>query len=259
MKKHPILFLVAAALLVSCGDSATEPRLPGSLAIVDGDGVSSVVGSEQAVRVRVLDTEGRPLPEATVSWSVESGGGAVTPAFVVSDAAGEARATWTLGIRPGSQTLRASSGGYAVTLAQTARTGPPAILASSAPAPDASVVGSVVDPAPAVLVTDAYSNPVGDVVVTFTITAGEGSVTGETQVTGADGVAVAPAWTLGEAPGTNRLTATAAGTDPVTFEVEARVGGAEALAVYAGADQTAVVATAVTVPPAVRVTDPSGL
>ena len=84
--------------------------------------------------------------------------------------------------------------------------------------------GSPVLIPPAVLVTRANGSPWPGVVVTFTVASGGGSVTGATPTTGADGIATVGSWTLGETPGPNTLTATAAEAgisgNPVTFRAQ---------------------------------------
>jgi alpha-tubulin suppressor-like RCC1 family protein len=81
--------------------------------------------------------------------------------------------------------------------------------------------GSPVLIPPAVLVTRADGSPWPGVEVTFAVASGGGSVTGATTSTGTDGIATVGSWTLGDTPGTNTLTATAAESgimeNPVTF------------------------------------------
>src|SRR5882762_8742821 len=93
--------------------------------------------------------------------------------------------------------------------------GPPAHLVTRAIQPT-GVFGQVVPTAPTVLVTDANDHPVPGVAVTFAITSGGGSVSPITQTTSATGLASVE-WTLGNAFGTNTLTATVAELPPVAF------------------------------------------
>src|SRR5207302_3627296 len=106
----------------------------------------------------------------------------------------------------------------------------------------------------------AFANPVAGVSVTFAAGTGGGSITGASQTTNASGVAAVTSWTLGTTAGPNTLTATS-GTlqgSPVTFRANATAGAATEIAVHAGDGQSARVATAVAVPPAVIVTDQHG-
>jgi subtilisin family serine protease len=87
--------------------------------------------------------------------------------------------------------------------------------------------GSVVPIAPSVAVTDAGANPVAGVAVTFQVTAGGGSVSPATAInTDAQGTATVASWTLGTAPGSNTLSASAAGVtgSPVVFTATGLAG-----------------------------------
>jgi len=72
------------------------------------------------------------------------------------------------------------------------------------------LIGFAVNIPPAVIVRDAANVPLPNVQVTFAVTAGGGSVTGGTVVTGADGVATVGSWVLGVTAGPNALTASVA-------------------------------------------------
>jgi hypothetical protein len=71
--------------------------------------------------------------------------------------------------------------------------------------------GSTLPISPAVRLIDAFGNNPEGVAVTFTVTTGGGSVTGEAQSTGTNGVATVGSWTLGADPGANSLTASGGG------------------------------------------------
>jgi Tol biopolymer transport system component len=72
----------------------------------------SVAGSQ--LKARVIDSYRNPVQGVTVSFSVLSGGGTVTPA-AVSDSAGIASATWTVGPLEGVQRVEAQGAGGFVT------------------------------------------------------------------------------------------------------------------------------------------------
>ena len=91
-------------------------------------------------------------------------------------------------------------------------------MAISAGDGQSAPAGSAVT-APAVLITDQFGNPVSGVSVTFTVTAGDGSITPAspaTVQTGANGIAALTGWTLGATPGTNSVQATSGALTPVT-------------------------------------------
>jgi hypothetical protein len=77
--------------------------------------------------------------------------------------------------------------------------------------------GSQVSERPSVIVHDQAGNPMSGVNVTFLPGSGGGSVTGESQVTNAQGVATVGAWTLGTAVGSYTLIASAANLQSIIF------------------------------------------
>jgi Invasin, domain 3/Filamin/ABP280 repeat/Bacterial Ig-like domain (group 1) len=91
-----------------------------------------------------------------------------------------------------------------------------------------ATVGQAVPIAPAVLVRDATGNPLSGIPVTFTVTAGDGTVTDATPVTGDDGVATVGEWRLGPEVGGNTLSAEVAGQSlsgsPVVFSATGEAG-----------------------------------
>ena len=73
--------------------------------------VNGVVGTLAPVQpgVQVIGANGTPVSGVSITWTVTSGQGSISPATSVTDARGEARATsWTLGTRAGRHTVTAS-------------------------------------------------------------------------------------------------------------------------------------------------------
>ena len=123
------------------------------------------------------------------------------------------------------------------------------------------VAGTAVNPAPSVRIVDASGNPVSGLTVTFAVATGGGSITGNTDVTGPDGVAEVGSWTLGSTPGANTLTATCAGIaspQQLTFTATGTSGPAVMIALNAGNNQSALAGSTVPIAPSVRVTDAGG-
>jgi hypothetical protein len=170
---------------------------------VSGDGQSGVVGGALPAPsvVRVADAHGNPVAGAAVDWTVSAGGGTVSPAAARTDAAGLARATWTLGTVPGSNTLQARTveapGSLAVFHA-TASPGPPAALGKVAGDGQSGPAGNPLPAALAVRLTDRYGNPLGGVAVAWSATAGGGSMDPASASTNPEGIASAR-WVLGTA------------------------------------------------------------
>ncbi|MEJ7809014.1 MAG: Ig-like domain-containing protein [Gemmatimonadaceae bacterium] len=94
-----------ATVTVTAGSSA-------SLAAVSGNGQSGVANAQlpSSLVVRVTDAAGNGVSGASVTWSVVSGGGTVSPSVVTTDAGGMASVRWTLGPQQGQQSVRASVG-----------------------------------------------------------------------------------------------------------------------------------------------------
>lgn len=131
-----LTMILVALVVVACGgDSGTEPQPQTTLTISAGDAQSGPVGQALAspVVVRVA-RDGAALAGASVSWSVQSGGGTVSQAASTSGADGLASTTWTLGPDAGANTLQASSSGATgspVTFTATGEAaGPPPASAS---------------------------------------------------------------------------------------------------------------------------------
>jgi len=103
----PFLF---GALLAGCDH--TSPLVPTNVGATSGDAQTDTVARvlPAPLVVTMLVEGGNPVVGAPVVWAVQSGGGSV-PATAVTDAAGQASATWTLGPIAGVQTVRATAGG----------------------------------------------------------------------------------------------------------------------------------------------------
>ncbi|MEO5509063.1 MAG: Ig-like domain-containing protein, partial [Longimicrobiales bacterium] len=233
-----------------------------AMVIVQGNGQTAPVGSAVAIppAVRITDAFGNPVANSSVIFTIQNGGGAVTPTVVNTDADGIARvASWTLGATPGINTLRATHAtAGALDFTATAVTGAPERLTIVGGDAQTATVGTNVAVRPAVRLTDARGNPIAEQIVTFSVASGNGSIVGSTVLTDADGVARITSWTLGNAPGQNTLSATAPGLVAVTFTATATVGAPASVTIFAGDNQTATVSTAVAVAPAVRITDSLG-
>ena len=122
-----------------------------------------------------------------------------------------------------------------------------------------AVVGSSVSPLPRVRVKDVDGNPVAGVTVNFSA-AGGGSLAAPTAVTDGEGIATAPAWTLGTTVAVNTLTASVEGLtgSPKMFAISTTAGPPAVMSITGGDGQTATAGTFVPVAPIVRVTDSFG-
>ena len=217
---------------------------------------SGTVPVPPAVRIT---SNGQPALGIPVRFAVTSGGGSITGAEQVTDADGIARVeSWTLGAL-GANTLSASVPGSPLSpVTFTATSVGIGHLAADPLAPHV-VTGSVLHPR--VRVTAPGGAPMAGVAITFSAAAGSGLVSGGEQVTDAQGHAAPAAWTIGNTPGIQRLTATAPagfGNSPLALEVRAFTQLATKSAIHAGNGQTGTVGQPLPVKPAVRLTADDG-
>jgi hypothetical protein len=107
-----LLTLLVCPGLLACSNPVAGPLIAGSIEIAQGDGQTAAVGSvlPQPLTVLVSDPLGRPLWNATVQWSVSSGGGSVAPAQSTTGVNGLATTIWTLGSVEGTQEVSAQVG-----------------------------------------------------------------------------------------------------------------------------------------------------
>lgn len=134
------------------------------------------------------------------------------------------------------------------------------MITPNSPTSQSSVAGSAVAQPPSVKITDAFGNPASGVDVTFTITGGEGSITGDGNVTsGPDGIAAIGGWTLGAIAGANTMTAVNAGYagSPVTFTATGTSGEATKVVLTRQSAGTAS-GSAFTTQPQVTIQDAAG-
>lgn len=115
------LIPVVLAVVVACGpDYSVVPSPSASISIIAGNGQvgSAGVALANPVVVLVTDSTGAPAAGVAMTWTPSAGDGSVT-ASAVTDGAGHASATWTLGSVIGDQhlTARAAGVGTSVILA----------------------------------------------------------------------------------------------------------------------------------------------
>ncbi|MFW6085332.1 MAG: Ig-like domain-containing protein [Gemmatimonadota bacterium] len=90
---------------------------PAAIAVVSGDGQSAKTQKPLGAPfvVEVTDADGAPVSDVTVSWTVVSGPGSVSPTSSNTDAQGEASATFSGGTTLGSSTIEAAVSGVSGT------------------------------------------------------------------------------------------------------------------------------------------------
>ncbi|HKA60212.1 MAG TPA: Ig-like domain-containing protein [Gemmatimonadales bacterium] len=92
-------------------DLRAHPARPVALMKVGGDGLAVRAGGQVVHTVMARDSYGNGTHGVWIDWTVESGGGSITPARNVTVKGGHAEATRTLGAEVGDQTTIASAPG----------------------------------------------------------------------------------------------------------------------------------------------------
>lgn len=249
----------AAAAQASIGGNSvtfhatvTTPPATDKITAVSSTDLSGVAGQPVSAppKVHVTDGSNAPLSGNLVAFSVQSGGGTITPAngFVVTDANGDAALTeWTLGATPGTNTVTATLVNGASVTFTAHSSGAPATIAVVSGTPQTAAVGTALT-AFVVKVVDASNNPVSGQTVNWALT--NASVASATTTTGSDGTS-SYVMTLGHTPGAASAVATVSGvTGNATFSATATVGAASKL-VFSAQPSSAISAAAIS--PAVKV------
>ncbi len=248
----------AATGLTSGTASVTVgPGAPASLTKTGGDSQTGQAGvALTALKAQVKDTFGNVVPGVTVTFSVVSGGGSVSPASATTNASGEAQTTATPGGSLGTQTFRAASTGLT----------PVDFNATIAPGPAASI--TVVSGAATIVagnsatltitVLDQFGNVATGATNTLALSANpSGSASfGSTAPALSSGVATT---TFGATTARSyTITAASTGVTPGTASVTVSAAAAATIAVSSGNNQTGVKGTNLGSPLVAIVTDAFG-
>lgn len=217
------MVVIAAA---GCRDQAPVVATKLVLAAAPNATVQNRVAFATQPRVQLTDNEGRAAHTSgvVVTAAVTTPGATIAGvATATTNDAGLAVFTdLSIAGTMGNHQIEFSAPALSpVTASVLSRAGLPATVAAFSGNNQSALIASPVTVSPVARVTDADGNPVADVVVTFAVTAGGGSVIGATATTNFNGLAVLTRWTLGNAAGTNNLSATAAGATPATFTATA--------------------------------------
>ncbi len=236
--------------------ATARPDRPATLTKTDGDGQQGTAGAKlpNALRVRVTDQYGNPVPGVTVTWTIASGGGSVSTQASTTNATGHAVVEWTLGPGAGQGSVTATVVGLpSQSFSAFAAAGTPAhVRIADGNGQRARVATGL--PAPlSALVVDANENPVAGVAVSWSVVTGNGTITPRAATTDANGIARAD-WGLGTSAGAQSARASVAGVGGVDFTATADPGNPAGILVVSGNGQSATVATTLA-PLVVRVVD----
>jgi hypothetical protein len=253
------LTVSTTGLPVQIVTATAEAGPPTRIVPVAGNSQFAIVNSPVPVkpRVRLQDAFSNPLAGHTVTFSVLLGGGTITDSVKVTDAAGEVElGSWSLGPFPGSNLLRAEYSENVGTelLAIGTAAGIQVVSGNNQQAN----AGTQVPPRPTVRALGPDAEPLSEVPIVFIVTAGDGSVTGQSQTTDGQGIARVGSWTLGIAPGLNRITATTPGLEPLTFSATGVQAIAASMVATSPVNIPGMAGNFVSSNPSVRVTDAGG-
>ncbi len=267
--RSPWLF-VATSLLAgpACGgEDLTLP--PGAqttqIEAVQGDDQTGLPNSRLAdpLIVRLLDEAGSGIPNRTVLWVIQEGGGTVSPATGMTDAEGFASAEWTLGPSPGANVVDAQVPDIGlVTFTSMASSDG----SGSEPSASRSTISAEPSLIPAgtgastivVTVLDQSGDPVEGATVTLQATGENNDLAQPPDPTGADGVAVGVLRSA--TPGEKVISATVGASVPLaqTALVTVVAPGAARIGAVEGDGQSVPAGEPVPTRPAVMVVDQSG-
>jgi hypothetical protein len=206
--------LEATANGISATTDIRVVAVPTALAPVAGTEQHASAGRPlpAPVVVRVLSLRGRPIAGVPVHFTTASGQGLADPATVITDSAGRARTTWTLGDVPGRHKLFARAESLDSALTVTAEADPVAANVRHAILEDAQVaaVGDTLPMRVGVRVTDSTGRPLADVPVSWSVPEAD-SIIANAERTDSLGEARAR-WLLGPRAGEHRARVQIGGT-----------------------------------------------
>jgi hypothetical protein len=224
--RFPLLFLLMI-LTPACSDGGTNgpptaPQQPGPPASIaaGASGQSAAAGAAvpAPLVVTVTDAQGRGVPNVSVSWSTQDG--SITPSSNSTNATGQAQATWTLAPRLGTQTASAAAGTLSAAFSATGTAPATTTIMRLAGDTQRDSVAATLRDTLTVEVRLPTGQGLADAPLTWSVATGGGTITPLTAQTDASGRARA-VWSLGTAPGEQRVTVSSPGLQPATFTATA--------------------------------------
>lgn len=171
-------------------------QVAATLSLISGGSQAAVIRSTLSpIAVKVADANGVGVPNVTVNFAVATGGGSIVVTNGVTDAAGFARVTWTLGNTVGSQSITASVTGLAGSPLTVGAEGQPlpAVALAFQQQPSNVVVNTTMTPAVTVKAIDVDGNIVssfnGTIVLTLENNPNSATLAGTTTIGAVNGVA----------------------------------------------------------------------
>lgn len=270
MRIRPLVWpIVLAAAAVTCSsDNLTLPSegLPAALTLGSGNAQTATVATPlpDSLRVRITDSESRPVEGIKVAFTPTLGGGDAVPDTGLTNADGRTGTRWLLGSTAGAQRMQAMVVGATSGGALTLNFDATAVAAAADTVfvvrgnNQSAEVGAALPDSLIVKITDRFGNAVSGSAVTWGPTGG-GAVSPASNSTGSTGTA-ATARTLGPTAGPQGATATA-GTlkgSPVVFAMTALPAAPTSLIKVTGDNQFGAVGVPLTDSLVVRLLDGTG-
>lgn len=245
--EHAISMSAGSTLVISANSAASQTSTAG-------------LPVPQLPSVKIADAAGNPAAGVAVTFTMVAGNGQLVDAIQQSGADGVATVGgWTLGMVPGSNSVRATGQGVSGSVTFSA-TG---ILVGQSTRQSqelqVAMIGTDAASAPSVSVTESGA-PKAGALVRFRVVSGGGTVATTETTTNAAGVASAGQWELGSAAGENVVEAEVPGYSATAFRF--RAWGVNQLPasmeLHAGDGQTVDAGQTLPLAPAVRVEDAGG-
>jgi hypothetical protein len=268
-RRVPLILLPLLVLGWACGgsDLALPPGPQTQLQVIAGDDQVGLPGQrlDDPLVVRLLDPDGVGIPNRTVVWVVNAGGGTVSPTTGMTDAEGFALAEWVLGASAGPNRVEAQVPGigsvtFSAVSTDDGRPPGPSADASSLSASPSSIQAGSGSSTVTVTVRDENGDPISGATVTLEAT-GEGvTLTQPSAVTTEAGVATGTL--ASSSPGSKVVSAVVNGSVRLTETATVTVTEAPAeglrMVIHEGDGQSAPTGSSVPTRPAVRVTTDGG-
>ena len=170
--------------------TAEGSRIPKTLQIISGKDQAGLPGDvlEKAFVVEVRDEFDKPLPGAQVTFTVTSGDGTLSVTSATTDSNGQAESTLTLGPNPGTNTVEATVTGIEEKRTFTAEGSRiPKTLQIISGKDQKGLPGTTLEKPFVVEVRDEFDKPLPGAQVTFTVTSGDGTLSGASVTTDSNG------------------------------------------------------------------------
>ncbi len=218
--------ILCCSILAACsGKDSTSAVRPASITAGTGtSAITATVGTTltTAPTFVVKDASGNVLSGVPVTITVASGGGTITGAPTSTSTGETSVGTWKLGNVAGANSLSIAVGSVSpLIITATGTAGPPAAITVLSGNNQAGLGGTLVATPVRFKVADQFGNGVPSTAVTFSISAGNGFLSGNSTLsTDSDGLVSAPSWYLGrrvEPQGIRAVTGTASATAAATI------------------------------------------